>query len=259
VAEDTLTIKLEGEIAVADLAEALKRFDGFVRALAAEVDPKATVGVDVENLAAGSALVVSQISTREPRVLVETIQLYHETTQRIARNQPLTDHTRRVRTWGERIRELPLLASVTSARLESVLGEAIVVRPDERSDDASISLRYSRGALRGRVETISRRRGLRFVLYDLLHDAPVSCYLVAGQEEQLRGVWGRIVLVRGEIGRDERTWRPEIVRRISGITILDEVEPGSYLALRGRWAAPKGSGEPEDRIRSMRDDEDATS
>lgn len=46
-------------------------------------------------------------------------------------------------------------------------------------------------AIEGVVQTLTSRRGLRFTLFDSLHDQAVSCYLEDGQEELMRGVWGR--------------------------------------------------------------------
>jgi len=257
VADDTLTIKLNGTIDAGDFAEAMRRFNKFVRALSTEVDRKAKITLDVEDLQVGSTLVSTHIAAPEPQIVVGTVQSYHDTTQLIARHLPLEGHTKSVQHWGRMIGDLPRLRSIESVRLESVLGEALLVREEIQVDKAPVTLRYSMGALRGRVETLSRRRGLRFVLYDLLNDTPVSCYLSVGQEELMRDAWGRLVLVHGNVGRDAEQWRPEVMRQITDVTILKEVEPESYLGLRGRWKVPAGGLEPEKRIRSMRDDEDS--
>lgn len=255
MAEDTLTMKLNGAIALSDYAKAMRCFDGFVRALVAEEDPHARVTLDVEDLQAGSALTAVRLSTPNASTVAGTLQRYHDTSQALAHHGSLDSHSKRVRRWGQQIAELPRLRSIESVRLESMLGEAILTVPHDAQPEEAIALRYSMGALRGRVETLSSRRGLRFVLYDPLYDTPISCYLLAGQEEQMRGAWGRLVLVHGQIGRDARTWRPEVMRQIREVSILHDVDVDSYLSVRGAWKLPTDTLSPEARIRSVRDDE----
>ena len=44
------------------------------------------------------------------------------------------------------------------------------------------------GAIEGRVQSLSQRKGLRFTLYYQEFDRAVSCYLSEGQEERMRVV-----------------------------------------------------------------------
>ena len=57
----------------------------------------------------------------------------------------------------------------------------------------------SLGTIRGRVETLSHRRGFRFTLYELTTDRPVSCYLQADHEDLMRNAWGHIADVTGVV------------------------------------------------------------
>ncbi len=255
MAEETLTIKLSGAITLTDFAEAMGRYDRFVRALAAEADGRAPVTFAIDGLQTGSTMTSVEVSSPSARVVTGTLQGYHEVSQVLARRGQLAGHSRRVQNAGRKVAEIIQFPSVESVRLESVLGEALLVRPTAAERDEAPQLRYSYGALQGRVDTLTRRRGLRFVLYDLLTDNAISCYLVPGQEERVRDTWGYNVLVRGEIGRDPRTWRPEVVRQIVDVVMLSDVDASSYRSLRGKLRPPANAPAPEVRIRRLRDED----
>ena len=58
------------------------------------------------------------------------------------------------------------------------------------------------GAMRGRVQSLSNRGGLRFTLYDLVDDKAISCHLPQGYEGTMRDAWGKTAVVEGRIHRD---------------------------------------------------------
>ena len=111
----------------------------------------------------------------------------------------------------------------------------------------------SLGAIECKVQTLSNRKGLRFNLYDTLHDRSVACYVEEGKEDLLREIWGKRATVEGEVSRDKVTGRPVAVRRIAAIRIQPESQKGSYLKARG--SAPRKPGAPraEEIIRRLRD------
>lgn len=101
------------------------------------------------------------------------------------------------------------------------------------------------------MQTLSSRGGLRFTLYDLLHDKAVSCYLAEGYEEIMRDLWGKIATVEGLVTRDPLSGRPLAVRQITTVTPKPDL-PISYRDARG--AAPSLTGLlPEHPIRRLRD------
>ena len=109
------------------------------------------------------------------------------------------------------------------------------------------------GAVTGRVQVLSNRGGLRFNLYDTIHDKAVSCYLRQGQEEMMREAWGRRATVIGRVTREMETGRPIAVRGIIDVQILEEVAAGSYREARGSVPWQPGDMLPEDAIRRLRD------
>ena len=76
------------------------------------------------------------------------------------------------------------------------------------------------GAVTGRVQTLTSRAGLRFNLYDAVHDKAVGCYLAPGQEELMRETWGRRARVSGSVSREAVTGRPMVVRQVFDVDIL---------------------------------------
>lgn len=106
------------------------------------------------------------------------------------------------------------------------------------------------GSVVGRVQTLQGRGRLRFTIYDLLYDRAVSCYLQQGQEEVMRGAWGRLVEVEGEVSRDPVTDAPISVRKVTRVTPFDDPSPGAWREARGAVTTPDAA---EDIIRELRD------
>ena len=103
------------------------------------------------------------------------------------------------------------------------------------------------------MQTLSNRSGLRFNLYDNIHDRAVACYLEPGQEDRMRQAWGRMARVSGTVSREESTGNPTVIRRIIDIEVIEEKEPGAYQLARGAVPWQPGFEAPEDLIRRMRD------
>jgi hypothetical protein len=141
--------------------------------------------------------------------------------------------------------------SINSIRLETPFSEAIITRETEGRKEPRIT--YSYGKVRGIIQTLTNRGGLRFTLYELLFDKPICCYLEEGQENIMRGAWGRKVIVSGSIGRESEQKSPVVVRHISNIEILEEAPQGNYRLARGIIPFDEEREKPEVIIRAMRD------
>ena len=116
-----------------------------------------------------------------------------------------------------------------------------------------ISPSVSIGAITGRVQTLSSRAGLRFNLFDTVHDRSVTCYLKLGQEEVMREVWGSWATVVGTVSRESVTGKPISIRDIRKVERLDEVSPRTYQEARGAVPWETGDILPEEAIRLLRD------
>jgi len=110
------------------------------------------------------------------------------------------------------------------------------------------------GTVRGRVELLQEREGLRFVLYEPAHGDPVTCYLTDDQEDLMRDAWGRTVEVTGMITRDEITDRPTAIRRVADVQVLEEgADAFAFRRARGAVTPAPGSPASEVLIRRVRD------
>lgn len=121
------------------------------------------------------------------------------------------------------------------------------IKPGEQSTKVTF------GAIEGRVQTLTERKGLRFTLHDTLNDRAISCYLQEGQKELMRQAWGQRAIVEGEISRDTILGRPVAIRHITSTRIVSESEKGSYLKARGIAPRKPESPLPEVLIRQWRD------
>lgn len=109
------------------------------------------------------------------------------------------------------------------------------------------------GAVTGRIQAQKNRHGCTFMLYEDTFDQPVTCYLGDEQVDMIQDKWGHRAIVEGIVSRDPATGRPMNIRRVSNVSVLPDVEAGSYRLARG--AAPIGPDAllPEEAIRRVRD------
>lgn len=135
--------------------------------------------------------------------------------------------------------------------LETAEDEVIFTAPVRpTSGSAAARTTKSLATVRGRVETLSHRKGLRFTLYELATDRPLSCYLQSDHEDHMRDAWGHIADVTGIVTRDAETARPLGVRRVTSVDVVPEGEAGGFLRARG---AVGGAEPAEAVIRRIRD------
>ena len=143
-------------------------------------------------------------------------------------------HPITIQTDGKQVVAKAPIAPLTSSAAE---------RPQE--DPTSL------GTVRGRVETLSRRKNLSFNLYELTSDTAVTCYMGWDLEDKMRDVWGHIADVTGTVRRDARTDRPVWIRRVTQVDPVGEGDPDGYLRARG---ALKSTEPAEVLVKRMRDE-----
>jgi hypothetical protein len=249
MAEETLTIALDGNISLSDFAETIRQFEALVDALSDEVGGDQKVEWQLEDLHVGSAIAT-----------VRGVSADLETTDRIIRSFAVVgDALQRQESipYSPKVRDKALAlarsvkGSIIGIRFETPYSVATIAQHDVGQPMLDIVYQY--GQIAGTVQTLMKRRGPRFILYDSVFDRPIPCYLEPGQEDMVRDLWERSVVVVGEIGRDQMLFRPMAVRRIERVEIIEEEPLASYLQARG--VLPKAEGEPnsEEVVRSMRD------
>ena len=267
MANDTITLVLEGELTVDAFAEALKAFAGIITGLSQEIgDP--TIEWVVEDLQPGSAVTTLRGRSSRPDSVERAVEAYASVGHSLERSERL-EYGRGVTLNARRLGKM-VGSRVRTVRFETEREEAVVSTPPKRipakkpelieTEAFSFTepvpridklLNGAWGGVEGVVETLTKRHGLRFTLYDSLSDRPVSCYLQDGQQEEMRGIWGKLASIYGWVTRDPTTGSPVGIRQISSI---QEIEQGDYTQACG--AAPLGEGSllPEEAIRRSRDE-----
>ena len=241
--KNTVTFALGGRISVGELSEGISAFRRLVNALTG------SSGVEwfVYDLNPGSAVATLIGEADDPSKVESIVQDYGQIGDQLERKERIRSSDRIVRA-AHGIEELA--QSIEYVRLETPDDEYTVYGNGRASQR---TLAKSVGAVTGTVQTLSSRGGLRFNLYDTVHDQAVGCYLQAGQEETMREAWGRRARVSGLISRELLTGKPVVVRRILDVDILEDTPPGAYRLAKGasRWS--DGDKMPEEVIRQLRD------
>jgi hypothetical protein len=262
MAKNTLTIVLDGNITMGDFSEAMKRFRSFVAALSQEVGGNTPIEWRIDELQSGSAKVTIQGNSAHPDLVEAVVQAFARAGEALQRREPIP-YSEIVRRRAYSLKKL-VKGSIHSIRLETPLSDALITNDDAVSSDIGTvpihqvngpKLTYAYGQVRGTIQTLTNRGGLRFTLYDSIFDAPISCYLNEDQEEILRGVWGRKVTVTGMVGREPYQKRAVVVRQIEEIEIIEDIAPASYRQARGIIPREEGAEKPEIIIRGIRDTE----
>ena len=259
MATDTITLILEGDIPLESFAKAIKDFSSLIVALTNEEG--GDIEWTIEDLQPGSTLATVRGRSPQPERVERVVRNYARVGKALQRNQSVS-HSLKVarpaqalgRLVGEKVKtirfETPEEEAVISKRPSSrrtLTVEDTMTVPEPQIESAPGSF----GAVEGEVQTLSKRHGLRFTLYDSLNDRAVSCYLQPGQEESMRDVWGKHAIIEGWISRDPTDGRPLAVRHVSDITPI--LEEGDYTQARGILPLKPGDELPEVRIRQLRD------
>lgn len=230
----TFTMRLEGErVTLASFTEALEVFHRTIRDTIGRVRQD-RVDVVVESLSAGSAYVSAAVLARR-EVDHHIVRQRFDSFARAAQDVQGDKLNRQMARHMLRVNEVLDHPDIDSILLSTTAEDYFVGMPSERTVESGDEIRRSRvtrGEVRGRIETIARRSH-RFLIYDLLHDKPVTCYLPPEMEETLRGLWGKLAVVAGQVTRDPITDRPASIRDISSIDPLEEGDPDAWRSVVG--------------------------
>ncbi|HXH58805.1 hypothetical protein [Iamia sp.] len=246
--DDSVTFRLDGEVTIGLLSDALRRFSKVLDELSRVRD--AHVAWVLSGLEYGSAMTTARaipLDKESAAAVSDIVEDYLGAARQVARGN--LDPDRPI------LRLVGDLAAVADDEHPLVLetaeddviftGQSAPPAPPSAAPEMTRSL----GAIRGRIETLSHRGGLRFTLYDLTNDRPVSCYLRSEDEAMMRGAWGRIADVTGTITRDAATGRPRAIRRVSRVDLIAEGDSLGYKQARG---AIRLDGPAEQVIRRVR-------
>lgn len=248
---DTLTIALNGDVPLRDFSTAMVHFHSLVEALSSEVAGDTKIEWTIDALESGSAVATVRGHSERAIAVSSVVTAYALVGKSLQFSRPMP-YTERVKRPAVALTEL-LDNKITSLRFETPDEDIVIASHYIEGGIPEVNQpRYAFGAVKGIVETLSRRRGVRFTLYDTLFERPISCYLAEGEEDQIKDYWGKMVIVAGRIGRDAESGRPFAVRDISRIALIRSGQPGSYKNARGVLELDPGQT-PEGVIRAVRD------
>ncbi len=234
-------------------------------AISREESPRADIRWIVEELSTGSFFgTLRALPNGTPQELIERSVWKYEEIGRSIRKGRLSDYSTPIR---EAAKEITAVVGnrVKSVRFETDDTETEIYAPVQ--DDVVPSTlagieaqeqpepQPSFGTIRGRLHTISDRRGLRFMLYEANTDRAVTCYLDPDGNvdmETLRADWGKLATVVGIVRRDSVTGHATTVRRVRDIQVIDPIPKGAWRKARG-IAPARTSETPEQAIRRVRD------
>ncbi len=252
---DTITLALTGDVSLEDFATAIGKFKRLVLALTQDVSKGRRVEWLVHDLQVGSAVATIRGEAESLDSVERVVHAYASVGQALERGGSLASFSAPV-IRGARSLTRVLSNRVTSIRFETPEEDATIANADLMALPGAQRVptsRIARGAVEGMVQTLSNRKGLRFVLYDTLHDRAVSCYLGEDQEEVMRGAWGQRAMVEGEVSRHILSGNPVAIRHIAKVEVMPRIERGSYLRARGVSPLRPGDPKPEETIRRLRD------
>lgn len=232
---DTVTLALQGSVSLSDFSAAVSRFDALIAALAADSHVHGVTwqiaALDVSS-AIATARGVSQNGADNSDAIDRVVRAYLEVGQALEHGVTIP-FSAPVTREAQGIADVLRGSAIEAIRFETAESDAIIRELPAAAPAATTERKEAYGSVTGRVQTLTSRNALRFIVYDHIHDRAVSCYLVEGRESMMRQMWDRVATVEGWISRDPVTGRPLTVRRVSNVTPLTEVEPQDYMKARG--------------------------
>lgn len=230
MARDDLTLTLDGDVSIHDFATAISALDRLIKSLTEAIaDDKSTIRWVVTELEAGSAT-TTLTGYAESQQDVQGVIAAYSIVGRALSTGGAIPYSEKVRREAQKI--MSVLGGEVSSITFDTTDERTTVLP-ELKGHREVKTSTSFGAVEGRVQTLSNRAGVKFTLFDAIHDKPVQCYLETERQDELRDLWGKRVLVEGMVTRNARTGHPFNIRQISFIEVLPIIEPGTFREARG--------------------------
>lgn len=246
--KNTLTLALEGEIVLDDFANALINLSSLLTELTKEVAKDTDVSWVIDELYAGSAVATFKGVDGKMSSVEDIVNAYEIVGEHLQAGSEIP-YSLPVQKYARCITNI-LNTRVTAIRFETSAKDIIVTNKPIGGEITQI--KYTWSSIKGIVETISKRKKLSFTLWDSLFDKPVSCYFKEGQENIMRDVWGRTVIVSGRVGRRTDTGRPIVIRDVKNVRLIENIEPGSYRKAKGIFPWSPGDELPESIVGRLR-------
>lgn len=229
--KDNLTLILDGQqVSIDDFARAVSGLNRLIKNLTLAIAGKQSqIEWVVTDLEYGSASTTITGYSEHSQAVYGVVEGYYTVGRALQQGSEIP--------YNQRVRDSAYaMTDILGDRVSSIIFETpedqAVVRPAEKVGKAPTT-HVAFGAIEGRIQTLSDRKGVRFILYDSLNDKPISCYLEENRREELVNKWGRRAIVQGMITRDALSNRALAIRNITNIEILPEVRQGAFREARG--------------------------
>ena len=252
MAKNTVMLRLNGDVPITEFAVAMTHFAGLMNALSDEIAGSMDVDWEIKELEAGSAN-IGLIGIAEQDEIIEKIVVgYGIVGSALQTNSPIPYST-------EVVEQAHGLVSIINGRVASmsfeIEGQITEVREAVVRDDLIEGKTYALGTITGIARSLMRTP-FRISIEDELFERAVWCYTPASYEEMMREAWGKRVSVTGLIYRDPDTGRPETVKSVVHLEIIEEKPPlEGFEAARGVLPWNETDESSEIRVRQLRDDE----
>jgi hypothetical protein len=252
---DTITLELSGEVYLEDFVKAMRELRSLVNGLSKDVAGGAKLDWSVDYLEGGSATATLRGVANdedEQRYVAEIVKAYGEVGRALETGSEIP-YSRGVAKAAHEI------VSILNGRIDEILFETEETEAHIRSLDDPATWRspsrfYAYGAVQGRLHTLSSRKGLRFVLYDVFGNA-IRCYVPEAGDtmrERVRKAWDGFVVVEGKVHRDA-SGKPVSISEITDVVIRESGEKDGYRLAMGAIRSAPDAPTPEETIRRLRD------
>lgn len=256
MSNETLTLKLNGEIPLDLFARAVTQFSGLIGALSDEVADEEPVEWHIAHLSSGSAVIDVRPYSDDIEAVDRIVRAYDEIAEALNRREPVP-FSQTVAGYAYGLTAL-LNGKITSLSMLTRFNQFTISQPapdGERAENQAAAHRPSYGELRGEVGAIVRRPRVQMTVYDELFDRGIPCYLDKTWSDKVSQFWGKQIAVTGLIYRDELTDRPYKVRGVVNVHIL-RPSAGNFRRARGAIPWQPGDEPAEVTIRRLRDESD---
>jgi hypothetical protein len=252
MASNLVTLVLNGDPTLDDLTTALNGLQSMLEGLEKDVAPGSHISWKVDSLERGSAL-VGFVGYADKPSTVEAVADAYLSSAKILFREPEPSHLpyESARRGARKILSI-LNGSVPSVRFETGEDDVTVKRGVSTNLPPASEATGAYGAVEGRIQMASIRKGLRFTLYDLVFDKAVSCYPEAGQEDVVRDAWGHIAIVEGWVKREPESGRPVTIRNVRKVSRREEAAKGDWRRAEGALRGLVRDEPPEATIRRIR-------
>ncbi|MCY2953305.1 MAG: hypothetical protein NTU53_15195 [Planctomycetota bacterium] len=262
---DSVIIKIDGSVSVADFRVVVSAFADLLLALTAETNVEAVVDWIVSDLRAGSTQITGRgtFGNAEGKATVETVVREYENLSRAAREG-------RIEAFSIPVREaMQSITSVINGKIRRILMStldtpdlvAIENRLEEVDSVDAHSTRkeprpYARAAIKGQIVTLDDKHGVYFTLQEAYTQRHIRCWPGKKQRSNLGRFWEAKTWIIVE-GTYMRYGNSPSLTHITDIVELPDAEKGSWRQAIG--AAPRGPGAQDissaDAVRKVRDGE----